>query len=108
REPAFGGLLVYPDGSTRYLASADFTFNVTSTWASPHSGAVYPATWEITIDIGEPQPLNLTITPLLADQELHGSGSIDYWEGAVAISGDATGYGYAELTGYVQTMTGRF
>jgi predicted secreted hydrolase len=108
REPAFGGLLVNADGSTRYLESGDFTFAVTDTWLSPHTGATYPAGWNISIDIGEAEPLDITVTPLLADQELHGSGGIDYWEGAVRISGDATGYGYAELTGYVQAMTGRF
>lgn len=108
REPAFGGLLVNADGSTRYLKSADFTLDVTAYWQSPHTGARYPAGWNMTIDTGDPQPLRLTVTPLLADQELHGSGNIDYWEGAVAISGDQTGYGYAELTGYVQAMTGRF
>ena len=51
---------------------------------------------------------SLTLTPLLADQELHGGGGVDYWEGAVRISGDTAGYGYAELTGYAQAMTGRF
>ncbi|MBZ0284078.1 MAG: carotenoid 1,2-hydratase [Anaerolineae bacterium] len=108
REPAFGGLLVNPDGTTRYLKSTDFTFEVTGTWQSPHTGATYPAGWNITIDTGDDAPLNLTVTPLLADQELHGSGGTDYWEGAVQIGGDVTGYGYAELTGYVQAMTGRF
>ncbi|MBL8161952.1 MAG: carotenoid 1,2-hydratase [Anaerolineae bacterium] len=108
REPAFGGLLVNADGSTRYLDSSDFTFEVTDTWLSPHTGATYPAGWNISIDTGEAEPLDITVTPLLADQELHGSGGVDYWEGAVRISGDATGYGYAELTGYVQAMTGRF
>ncbi len=107
-EPAFGGLLVNPDGSTRYLKHDDFQIDVTSTWDSPHTGATYPAGWEIQVDIGEAEPLNITLTPLLADQELHGLGGVDYWEGAVQISGDASGYGYAELTGYVQTMTGRF
>jgi len=108
REPAFGGLLIYPDGTTRYLESTDFTFEVTDTWQSPHTGAAYPAGWNIAIDTGDDAPLNLTVTPLLADQELHGSGGVDYWEGAVQIGGDVTGYGYAELTGYVQAMTGRF
>ncbi len=107
-EPAFGGLLVYPDGSTRYLPQSALTLNVTHTWVSPHTGATYPAGWNLSVDIGEPEPLELTLTPLLADQELHGGGGIDYWEGAVQISGDATGYGYAELTGYTQQMTGRF
>jgi predicted secreted hydrolase len=107
-EPAFGGLLVYPDGSTRYLPQSALTLEVTGTWLSPHTGALYPAGWNLTVDIGEAEPLALTLTPLLPDQEIHGGGGIDYWEGAVQITGDATGYGYAELTGYAQQMTGRF
>jgi predicted secreted hydrolase len=43
----------------------------------------------------------------MEDQELH-NGQIAYWEGAVRLSGDVTGYGYAELTGYADSMTGRF
>lgn len=107
-EPAFGGLLVHPDGSTRYLRSSDFTLDVTNTWTSPHTGATYPAGWNITVNTGEAAPLSLVVTPLLDDQELIGGGNVDYWEGAVRITGDVTGYGYAELTGYVQAMTGRF
>ncbi len=106
-DPNFGGILVQPDGSTRYLPASTMMIQTTSTWASPHSGAVYPSGWEMSIDIGEALPLRLQLTPLLADQELFGGG-ITYWEGAVAISGDANGYGYAELTGYVDSMTGRF
>jgi len=107
-EPAFGGILVNPDGSTHYLKSSDFTLEVTDHWKSPHNGATYPAGWNITVNTGDTQPLKIALKPLLADQELHGSGNVDYWEGAVQISGDQTGYGYAELTGYVQAMTGRF
>ena len=105
REPAFGGLLVNADGSTRYLNSEDFTIEPISTWVSPHTGATYPAGWDISIDIGADDPLDITLTPLISDQELHTEPS--YWEGAVQIGGDASGYGYAELTGYVQSMTGR-
>lgn len=107
REPAFGGLFVNADGSTRYLSADDFTIESTATWTSPHSGATYPAGWDIAIDTGADDPLNITLTPLLADQELLADVSV-YWEGAVRISGDATGYGYAELTGYANSMTGRF
>jgi predicted secreted hydrolase len=106
-EPAFGGLLVNPDGATRYLNHDDFTIEVTDQWTSPHTGATYPAGWNISIDTGEAEPLNITLTPLLADQELYGGGT-DYWEGAVRITGDQTGYGYAELTGYAGAMTNRF
>ncbi|NLX11491.1 MAG: carotenoid 1,2-hydratase [Chloroflexi bacterium] len=106
-EPVFGGLLIQPDGSTRKLASEDLTITATETWTSPHTGAPYPAGWQIMIDIGEPEPLDLTLTPLLADQELTEGGMV-YWEGAVRITGGATGYGYAELTGYSGTMRSRF
>ena len=106
-EPAFGGLFIEADGSTRYLSADDFTIESTSTWTSPHTGATYPAGWEIAIDAGADDPLNITLTPLLADQELLADVSV-YWEGAVRITGDATGYGYAELTGYATSMAGRF
>jgi predicted secreted hydrolase len=106
-EPAFGGLLVEADGSTRHLDHDDFMIEATGTWTSPHTGATYPAGWNITVDTGEAEPLQITLTPLLADQELYG-GTTVYWEGAVRITGDQTGYGYAELTGYVGAMTNRF
>ncbi len=104
-EPAFGGLLVYADGSVRALAASDFTLNVTDTWRSPHSDAVYPAGWDAQV-LGA-DGFRFRIAPLLADQELHGAG-IQYWEGAVQVSGDVSGFGYAELTGYVDSMRNRF
>ncbi len=106
KEPAFGGLLISADGSTRYLPSDDFTIEAIDTWTSPHTGAVYPAGWSIQVVIGD-ETLEITLTPLIADQELI-EGEIVYWEGAVQVTGDATGYGYAELTGYRDVMTGRF
>jgi predicted secreted hydrolase len=110
REPAFGGLMIYADGSTRYLKSQDFEITPTGEWRSPHTGATYPAGWTITIKgdaLDQADDLAFTVTPLQPDQELH-SGAIAYWEGAVSLSGAVTGYGYAELTGYANTLTGRF
>ncbi|MCU0474938.1 MAG: carotenoid 1,2-hydratase [Anaerolineae bacterium] len=104
KEPAFGGLLIEADGSTRYLPSDDFTITPTATWVSPHTGGEYPAGWEIRI---ESVDLTFTVTPLQPDQELYDSDPV-YWEGAVELSGDVTGFGYAELTGYVDPMTRRF
>ena len=106
-EPAFGGLLVEADGSTRKLDSGDFTISALDTWTSPHTGAVYPAGWDISLALEDAETLDFRATPLMPDQELHGSG-IAYWEGAVELSGDVSGYGYAELTGYADAMTGRF
>ena len=104
-EPAFGGLFIDAAGETRYLNADDFSITVTDTWRSPHTGAEYPAGWHVTI-LGD-DGFDFRATPLLADQELHG-GEIVYWEGAVRIEGDKSGYGYAELTGYVGSMRDRF
>jgi predicted secreted hydrolase len=107
KDPYFGGLLINADGSTQYLPADAIAITSTSTWTSPHTGAIYPAGWNISVDLGSDDPLDLTLAPQIADQELHGGG-IAYWEGTVRISGDATGYGYAELTGYADSMLGRF
>ncbi|MCY3832691.1 MAG: carotenoid 1,2-hydratase [Chloroflexi bacterium] len=104
-ERAFGGLLIQADGSTRYLDSADFTITATDRWRSPHTDAEYPARWEILIRGAD--GFRIDVAPLQADQELHDA-SIIYWEGAVEISGDKSGFGYAELTGYVSSMQNRF
>lgn len=106
-EPVFSGLLILPDGSTRKLAASDFSIEATSTWTSPHTGATYPAGWTIAVDIGDSEPLDMVVTPLMFDQELV-EGAIIYWEGAVRVTGDVTGYGYAELTGYESAMRQRF
>lgn len=105
-EPAFGGLLIAADGSTTYLPSDQFTITVTDTWRSPHTDATYPAAWDVTVNTGETS-IHFMITPLMADQELAETNP-SYWEGAVRIYGDVTGFGYAELTGYVQSMANRF
>ncbi|MBK8138772.1 MAG: carotenoid 1,2-hydratase [Chloroflexi bacterium] len=105
KEPAFGGLLIETDGSTRYLPADQFTITSTAAWTSPHTSAVYPSGWQIEI-LGD-GGFDFAVTPLQPDQELYDSDP-SYWEGAVALSGSVTGYGYAELTGYVQAMTRRF
>jgi predicted secreted hydrolase len=104
----YGASMTLPDGSQIALDyGEDYTIEATDTWTSPHTGATYPSGWNVTVNVGEGDPLNLTLTPLMRDQELQ----VDvgaYWEGALRINGDATGYGYAELTGYVEAMGRRF
>ncbi|MCY4145308.1 MAG: carotenoid 1,2-hydratase [Chloroflexi bacterium] len=104
-ETAFGGLLIDADGSTRKLEASDIAIRALDVWRSPHTDVEYPAGWDIAVtgDDG----FRLTVAPLLADQELY-TGGIIYWEGAVGVSGDKTGYGYAELTGYAESMQNRF
>lgn len=107
-EPAFGGLRIYADGSTRYLDSSEFTITATDTWLSPHTDVTYPAGWQIEI-AGNPQEpaLQFNVQPLMNDQELYDTQPA-YWEGAVRVTGDVSGYGYAELTGYVDPVEGSF
>ncbi len=104
-EPNFGGLLVLADGTTRYLPASAFSITPRGDWQSRESGATYPAGWELVVDL-EGGPLRLSLEPLLANQEV--LGSVIYWEGAVRVTGDATGMGYAELTGYAQPLKGLF
>lgn len=98
------GTLVFPDGEIRHLNASDFRLEALDSWVSPTSGARYPARWRLTLpDV----PLQLTITPVVADQELvtRRSTQVTYWEGAVRILGthagrSVEGRGYTELTGY--------
>jgi predicted secreted hydrolase len=106
-EPASSGTYILPDGSTVPIALDDWQHQVTETWTSPTSGAVYPSGWSINIP-----RLGLTLEgrPLMSDQELNVS--TIYWEGAVLFEGTRDGYpvtakGYIELTGYAESMGGR-
>jgi predicted secreted hydrolase len=111
-DPASAGTLVDANGQTRHLNLKDFQVKAAGAWKSPHTGATYPAGWQITIP-GE--SLNLTLTPTLADQEVRATvpAKVSYWEGQVKIQGEKagkplSGRGYVELTGYAGGLGGRF
>ncbi len=97
------GTLIEPDGTTQTLSSDMVQIEVLETWRSPRPGAVYPAKWRLRIPS---HGIDLTITPHMANQEMHTL--IRYWEGAVRVQGSQhgqrqhpiTGHGYVELTGY--------
>ena len=106
-DSSYGGRYVLADGQSIYLPLDTFEIEPLDTWTSPHSGAVYPSGWQFTIDgetLGREADLVFTATPLLKDQELLTTPT--YWEGAVEIEGDVSGYGYAELTGYADQLAG--
>ncbi len=109
KEPAFGGLLVNEDGSSIYLPADSFEMTPLDSWTSPDTNVTYPLGWEISINadaIDADDPLEFQAIPLMPNQELTTEPS--YWEGAVRVEGDVTGYGYNEMTGYATEMTGRF
>ena len=104
--PASSATLIDSQGQSRTISRDEFKLTVKDTWKSPHSGAVYPAKWRLQIT---PVSLDITITPNLADQEMHTSETtgVIYWEGSVSASGNkggnpVTGAGYVELTGYAR------
>ena len=98
------GTFVDEQGRWTPLAHADFTLEPTAHWRSPHTGATYPSGWRLQVPhFG----IDLSITPVLKDQELdtRGTTMIVYWEGACTVTGrhrdaDINGRAYVELVGY--------
>jgi predicted secreted hydrolase len=97
------GTQVQADGQVIELPAASVHTQATATWQSPHTSALYPSGWQLTL----PDGTRLDVEPLLQDQELYfpeapSLGVLPYWEGAVRVTGDRTGVGYVELTGYAR------
>lgn len=102
------GTFIDADGKAFPLSSQDFQIASEATWRSPHSGGVYPARWRLQAPALN---LSLDIRPQIADQELNVS--FIYWEGSVQVEGTRAGspiggFGYVELTGYAQSLEGKF
>ena len=101
-DPFDAGSITARDGSVRRLVAGELAVEVESTWTSPRTGGVYPSAWRLRVPSSE---LELSVRPLLADQEL--SGTFRYWEGAVEVRGTRAGAplagrGYVELVGYAR------
>jgi predicted secreted hydrolase len=98
-DPASSGTLIEKDGSTRSLSARQIQIETLGHWKSPKSGSTYPNGWRLRIPTVN---LDLTVKPLLGDQELRLS--FRYWEGAVSLKANGpsplSGQGFVELTGY--------
>ncbi|RIK34153.1 MAG: carotenoid 1,2-hydratase, partial [Chloroflexi bacterium] len=99
-EPYSSGTLIEPDSSTKFLKRDDVKITPLEFWTSNFSQGKYPSKWRVEIPSAN---LDLTLTPLIADQEMRVS--FTYWEGAVNVEGtsngkDVRGQGYVEMTGY--------
>ena len=102
--PASRATLIDADGSTHLFGPEAFRLSATGEWQSADGRARYPAGMHLQIPEAQ---VDLTITPLLADQEL--TLAVRYWEGAVAVTGvdegrTVSGSGYLELTGYATAI----
>lgn len=104
-DPYSAGTWVDSTGHARPLSRSDVHIEVLSHWTDA-GGARYPSRWRLTVPASG---LDVTVHPVLADQELVTSPR--YWEGAVDVSGTRAGRqvggrGYVELVGYAGTTAG--
>jgi hypothetical protein len=93
--PESRATLIDPDGRTHLFGPPAFALGPIGEWQSADGLARYPARMRLQIPAAK---IDLTITPLLADQEL--TMAVRYWEGAVGVAGGraVSGNGYLELT----------
>jgi predicted secreted hydrolase len=102
--PFSSGTYVNEHGDFEPLAHEDFSITPIGYWKSPKTNATYPSSWKVK---SEKYGLDLTVTPVMQDQELdtRGTTMIIYWEGACEVEGkagemDVKGRAYVELVGY--------
>lgn len=101
------GTLIDADGRPRTIHHPGFSIEARARWRSPHTGAEYPSRWSIRVPgLG----LDLDVRTRIDDAEMRTGETVGtvYWEGPVAVGGSHGGRGYGELTGYVDSMAGRF
>ena len=99
RDPLSAGTWVDASGKARALSDSELRIEVLDHWTSAR-GDRYPSRWRLSC---APLGLEVTVQPLLADQELKVQPR--YWEGAVDVRGHRAGQvlsgrGYVELVGY--------
>jgi predicted secreted hydrolase len=106
KDPHSSGTLILPDGQSRHILNHEFSITPKKSWTSPHTKAIYPASWTLILPEGE-----LNVTPDFSDQELYDLRSISgsYWEGSVSVKGklqgkQVSGKGYVELVGYEKPL----
>jgi predicted secreted hydrolase len=102
--PFSSGTFVNENGEFEPLSKEDFSIEPTGFWKSPNTKATYPSGWRVK---SERYAFDLTVTPVIQDQELdtRGTTMIIYWEGACKVKGkagesDIKGRAYVELVGY--------
>ncbi len=108
-DPFSAGTYVDKEGRSSFLGAADFSMEPGNrSYTSPDTHAVYPIAWRIVVPSLE---LDVQVKTPLASQELTSgvSANLNYWEGAIGISGTrngkaASGVGYLEMTGYQATV----
>jgi predicted secreted hydrolase len=90
-----------------------FQWKILQHWRSPKTGSEYPSLVQLTAEnpvTGETEIF--MVQPCVADQELAGRvGGVAYWEGACRVldkNKKEIGRAYMELTGYGESLNGKF
>ena len=100
KDPLSKGSLIGADGSKTPLDAADYELTPLDTWTSD-SGGEYPTRWRVQVPSAG---LDLEVTAALQASEL--DATVLYWEGAVDVTGTASGVGFLEMTGYADAAEG--
>ncbi len=101
RADSVSGTWMSSDGATRPLEFNEIEMTPGRIWTSPKTGGRYPVEWKLSLpSLG----LELSAKTPLDSQELT-FGPLNYWEGAIEVSGRGpggrvSGRGYLEMTGY--------
>ena len=101
------------NGLVSHIGPDQFKWVAMEHWRSPETSAEYPSK----VQLEAVNPVSgrteiFVIQPFVADQELTGKvGGVAYWEGACSIldqTGKLIGRAYMELTGYNNSLKGKF
>ena len=97
----------------RHLGPDQFKWTTSQHWRSPKTGADYPSLVKLeAINPVTGKPEIFIVQPIVADQELTGkAGGVGYWEGACRVldgNKKEIGRAYLELTGYGESLQGKF
>jgi len=104
--------IIDPEGRATRYSSSQFNWAPIDFWKSPHNEARYPIEYAISWTDSDGRAQTLTIRSTPKDQEMSGPISgFTYYEGAGAVydqNGENIGKSYTELTGYRESLYGRF
>ena len=104
--------LIDATGKLTRIDSDAFSWNPKTYWKSDDTGANYPVGYEIRWTHPNGEKRSLSVRTPHPNQEIIGSiGDFCYWEGAGTAydeSGKAIGKAYTELTGYNESLYGKF
>lgn len=97
-EPFRKSSIISAEGVKTELDPSELVMEPLEMWTS-EAGAEYPIRWRLRVPS---QDLDLTVSAMMPAQEF--DATVQYWEGAVDVTGGATGTGFLEMTGYADAI----